>query len=147
MQKKPENRYTTVGQVVEELRPYVRSQSGPVARPQAKQTQSNRPASAASMGPSGPKSVAPSAPTPRPQAMGSLPTRSTLRGAQGAATKPKPPTETAPAATETKMPVPGGSSEIEESTSIWEGAMGPIGIVSTALIACVLGFLAFKLFS
>jgi serine/threonine protein kinase len=147
MQKKPENRFTTVGQVVEELRPYVRSQSGPVVRPQAKHAQSNRPASAASTGQSAPKSVAPSAPTPRPQAMGSLPTRNTLRGGPSTATKPKPPSEATPAPAEAKVPVPGGSTETEEPKSIWEGAMGPVGIISTALIACVLGFLAFKFFS
>ncbi len=150
MQKKPENRFTNVGQVVEELRPYMRSKSGATARPQARHSaHSSRPASAASVGQSAPKTIAPSAPTPRPQAMGTLPTRSTLRGAQGAAAKPKPHAEAAaaPAEAKTPVPVPGGGADTEESTSIWSGAIGPVGIISIALIGCVLGFLAFKFLS
>jgi serine/threonine protein kinase len=149
MQKKPENRFTAVGQVVEELRPYVRRQSGNLPRPQMKHGQSSRPASAASIGGAPPKSVSPSAPTPRPQAMGSLPTRSTLRGGQSAAAKPKPHPQTAPSPAEPIAPVavPGGSEDVEETKSNWDSFMGPIGIVSTALLACVLGFLAFKFFS
>jgi serine/threonine protein kinase len=149
MQKKPENRFTAVGQVVEALRPYVRSQSGTAPRPQVKHAQSSRPASASNIGQAPPKSVAPSAPTPRPQAMGSLPTRSTMRGGPSAGAKPasQPDAPSPRAEPKAPVPVPGGSNDdVEESNSIWDGIMGPVGIISTALLACGLGYLAFRFF-
>lgn len=148
MQKKPENRFTSVGQIVEELRPFVRSHSDVVPRPQLKPVQSSRPAPTASAAPTPPKSIAPSAPTPRPQAMGNLPTRSTLRGGQPAAAKPAPqPEPAAPhAETNTPVPVPGGGDAGQDS-SIWDGTMGPLGIGLTALVACGLGYLVFRLFN
>jgi len=148
MQKKPENRFTSVGQIVEELRPWVRSHSDVQPRPQARHLPPGRPASAAaSAGQASPRSVAPSAPTPRPQAMGNLPTRSTLRGGPAAA-KPAPQPEAAPAQAEpqTPVPVPGGG-DTEQAGSIWDGTMGPIGVILTALVACGLGYFAFKIFN
>jgi hypothetical protein len=81
--------------------------------------------------------------------MRSLPTRSTLRGsASPAAPKPVPQPETAPAHAEPRapLPVPGGG-DTDETGSIWDGTMGPLGIILTALVACGLGYLAFKLFN
>jgi serine/threonine protein kinase len=154
MQKKPENRFHSAGQVVETLRPQVRKSSGLVMRPSLQsQHANNRPASAqgepekkASVA----TSVAPSAPTPRPQTMGSLPTRNSLRGSAAAPVViPKPAPQPAPAAevfTQEQVPVPGGTDEAEEPRSAWEDRMGPIGIVLTAVVACGLSFLVFKLF-
>ncbi len=140
MHKKPENRFMSVGQIVEELRPFVNRHSDVLPRPQLKHVPSRRPALPASVGQAPPKSVAPSAPTPRPQAMGTLPTRSTLRGGPPAAAKPAPLPEAAPTQTEPKasLPVPGGG-DTEEAASIWDGTMGPVGIILTALAACGLG--------
>jgi serine/threonine protein kinase len=157
MQKKPEERFTSVGEIVEELRPFGRTQGGLHPRPQLKQQPANnRPESAAAQAeanqpkwpaPAPPKTNGPSTPTPRPQAMGSLPTRNSLRGTAQAAPKPAPKPENAqaPASQSTQGAVPGGDGE--EPKSFWEGSMGPIGVIMTALIACVLGYLAFKLFS
>src|SRR5260370_106337 len=109
MQKKPEERFTSVGEIVEYLRPFVRKHSGPQQRPQLKQ-----PAKADGKvhGAPASKSPAPSAPTPRPQAMGSLPTRTSLRGAGNVAAAkpapPPPPAKTQPKAEQTPVPVPGG---------------------------------------
>jgi serine/threonine protein kinase len=156
MQKKPEERFTSVGEIVEELRPFGRTQSGHDPRPQPKQQPANyRPESAAAQAeakqakwpaPAPPKATGPSAPTPRPQAMGSLPTRNSLRGTAQAAAKPAPKPEHAPAqaSQSTQGDVPGGDAE--EPRSFWEGSMGPVGVIMTALIACVLGYLVFKLF-
>jgi serine/threonine protein kinase len=158
MQKKPEERFTSVGEIVEELRPIVRKQSGLHQRPQLKQQPANyRPESAASQNeakqnkngaPAPAKTTAPSSPTPRPQAMGSLPTRNSLRGsAPAAAPKPAPPPERVqpqegPPA---QVAVPGGDAQEEQS--FWEGSMGPVGVIMTAVIACGIGYLAFKLFN
>ena len=157
MQKKPEDRFTSIGEVVEELRPFARKQSGAHQRPQLKQQPgSGRPDSTAAQGeakqaksapPAPPKTTAPSAPTPRPQAMGSLPTRNSLRGAgQTAAAKTAPQPETKPQANEpTQTSVPG--SDAEEPKSFWEASMGPVGVIITALLACLIGYMTFRLFN
>ena len=157
MQKKAQERFTSVGEIVEELRPFARKQSGLHARPQLKQQPANnRPESAAAQAeakqakwpaPAPPKATAPSAPTPRPPVMGSLPTRNSLRGTGQAAAMPAPKPENAQAqaSQSTQRAVPGGVWE--EPKSFWEGSMGPLGVIVTALTACVIGYLAFKLFS
>jgi hypothetical protein len=99
--------------------------------------------------PTAPRPVSATAPTPRPQAVGSLPTRNSLRGAAPAAPpKPAPPPEKVqPQPEETShVPVPGGGG-VEEPTSWWDGSMGPLGVMMTAAVACGLGYLAFKLFN
>jgi serine/threonine protein kinase len=160
MQKKPEGRFTSVGEVVEALRPFVRKHSGLNQGPQLKQQPANyRPASAAAQhaearsangaAPAPSKSIAPSAQTPKPQAMGSLPTRNSLRGAgqAPAAPKPAPQPEKAPPppSPSASVPVPGGDAE--ELQSYWEDSMGPVGVMLTAVIASGIGYLAFKLFN
>src|SRR5262249_50431915 len=97
MQKKPGDRFTSVGEIVEELRPFGRRQSEHDPRPQLKQQPANhRPESGAAQveakqakwpAPAPPKVTGPSAPTPRPQEMGSLPTRNSLRGTAQPAAK------------------------------------------------------------
>lgn len=84
--------------------------------------------------------------------MGSLPTRSTLRGGAAPAAKPTPPPEPAHAPAndnaeaKASLPVPGGGEQAE-AKSIWDGTMGPFGIFLTAAIACGLGYLAFRIFN
>jgi serine/threonine-protein kinase len=154
MQKKPEERYSSVGVIVEELRPLLTRQSGvlrrPTHRPQALPKRGPVPAGAEAKGNPLPaqapaKSPAPSTPTPRPQAMGSLPTRDSLRGGSPAkkpapAEKPEPEPEQL-----TPVPVPGGADE--EAKSWWDGSMGPMGAIMTALVACGIGYIAFRLFN
>jgi serine/threonine protein kinase len=159
MQKKPEDRYTSVGEIVEELRPFVirrSNQAMPRAngKPHAAQNRLHAAGStdskpAASGAPAAPKPVAPSAPTPRPQAVGSLPTRNSLRGAvPAAAPKPAPPPEKALPQLEDSAPVPvPGGGGVEPTRSWWDGSMGPVGVIMTATVACGLGYLAFKLFN
>jgi serine/threonine-protein kinase len=143
MKKKPEERFTSVGEIVEVLKPIVRKHSGVHQRPNLKQQPAKSGVSAAPA-PAKP-GAAPSAPTPRPQAMGTLPTRNSLRtgnqsGVKQAPPKPKPPeTKSAPAI------VPGG--DVEEDKSFWERSMGPVGVIVTALVACGMGYLAFRLFN
>ena len=156
MQKKPEERFTSVGEIVEELRPFGRTQSGHDLQPQLKQQPANhRPESGAAQAEAKqakwpalvpPKATGPSAPTPRPQAMGSLPTRNSLRGTAPAPAKPAAKPENAPAraSQSTQRAVPGG--EVEGPKLFWEVSMGPVGVAMTALIACILGYLVFKLF-
>jgi serine/threonine-protein kinase len=147
MQKKPENRFASVGQIVEELRPFVTRHSGVQHRPQARPFA--KPSSAPAFDPPSSKPVPPSSPTPRPQAMGSLPTRSSMRGgSQPATVKATPPhSEPVPQPAHESAPlgVPGG--DVEEPKSFWDGNLGPIGVGVTALLACGLGYFVFKLFN
>jgi serine/threonine-protein kinase len=147
MQKKPEERYTSVGHVVEELKPIVRKRSGVQSKPQFKQSSAKPVAS-----PAPSKSPSPSAPTPRPAAVGTLPTRSSLRASgQTPTTKSAPPppkkaTQQAPAPQQQAPPapatVPGG--DVEEEA---EAGMGFVGIVAAILLVCTLGYLAIRYFN
>ena len=99
--------------------------------------------------PQAPKPVAPSAATPKPQTVGALPTRNSLRAVTQVASKAAPllekPKKKAAPEPEVAVPVPGGE---EEDTRVWwEASMGPIGIFATALLACAIGYLAFRLFN
>jgi serine/threonine-protein kinase len=147
MQKKPEDRYTAVAEIAEELRRFASRPSGMNPRPGAK-AHGARPAAKSTAKPEAPKTTAPSAPTPRPQAMGNLPTRNSIRNTtQAAAPKPAPQQEKsqAPAASPAQLAVPGG--DVEVPLSFWEGSMGPVGVFFTAMIACGIGYIAFKLFN
>jgi len=149
MQKKPEARYRTVGEVVEALRPFAPRASAVHARPSSKATVTTKRAAAKADGKAtveAPKSVAPSTPTPRPQTVGSLPTRDTLRGTAAPSKpipkpeKPKPIQETFDDGT-----VPGGDMDVPKS--FWEGSLGPVGVFLTALLACGIGYLALRFFN
>lgn len=163
MQKKPEERYSSAAVIVEELRPWVLRHSGTMPRPSLKFVQS-RPAptpaaetkgkgnpQAPGKAPAASSSVGPSTPTPKPATVGSLPTRDSLRS--GVLKKPTlPPVEQSlpkPSAASPAPPVPisvpGG--EEEPVSAGWDGTMGPFGVMATAAFACVLGYLAFKLFN
>jgi serine/threonine protein kinase len=151
MQKKPEDRFNSVGEIVEELRPMMRKQSGlnqgaQANKPRAASKRTTPADSKAGLGDaSSPKTIAPSAQTPKPQAMGSLPTRNSLRGGgQTNTAKPVPPPKPVPQVPLAQLAVPGGDNEDE--TPVQEGSMGPVGIMATALLACVIGFLAIRTF-
>jgi hypothetical protein len=81
--------------------------------------------------------------------MGALPTRNSLRGNPAAPPKPAAPApekaQPAAASKPANLPVPGG--DVEEEKSFWEASMGPVGVIVTAIVACGLGYLAFRLFS
>jgi serine/threonine protein kinase len=147
MQKKPEDRYASVGDVVESLRPYAKKQSGVQQRLKAKVSNS-RPTPAAEAktpAPPAPKTVAPSTPTPRPQTVGALPTRNSLRAVTQ--TGVKPPLPEKPKKKE-KPEQPKEAPVVEEAPiPWWDGTLGPVGVFATAAIACVLGYLTFWLFS
>ena len=162
MQKKPEARFRSVGEIVEELRPYVKKHSGVHARPALKPAASksshgqttSKPESRPSYSAPAP-GPGPSVPTPKPQAMGVLPTRNSLRTvsqsgypAPKAAPPVEKPKERAHVPTEQAgpVPVPGGDG-VDGPPSYWEGNMGPVGISITALVACGIGYFAFRLFS
>ena len=150
MQKKPEERFRSVGEIVEELRPLAPRPSAARARPGVRTAAApKRPTTLktdAKGSPEGPISVAPSAPTPKPQAVGSLPTRDSLRGGGTASANPIPkPEKPRPVknAFDHAM-VPG---DIDGSDSLWDGSLGPIGAFVTAILACGIGYLAFWFFN
>jgi serine/threonine protein kinase len=176
MKKKPEDRFGSVAELIEELKPLAGSSPPPEARPAAAPRTaprdlspptpppSNRPPSVSGRPrpPSGRSSSSPSEPTPRPPS-NSLPTRNTIRGANGAApaapaappvpgpapkpaTKPpsKPGTKPGPAIADHAKPnqgreVPGnitaGFSDPDEDQ------LGPLGITFGAIAACALVWL------
>ena len=149
MQKKPEDRFNSVGEVVEELRPLVRKQSGVqkpnTSRSSAKRSTQSDKASSHDAAPA--KSVAPSTQTPKPQAMGSLPTRNSLRGAAPTPTpKPVPPPKPMPIARLASATVPGFDSDEEDATPSRQGSLGLVGMFATFLLVCVVGYLAFRTF-
>jgi serine/threonine-protein kinase len=154
MQKKPEDRYTSVGEIVEELRPFVKKQSGAVPRPGLKPKASSRPQTAApaeakTPAPPAPKQVAPSSPTPRPQAVGALPTRNSLRAVTQTAGKTAPLPEKpqlAPLEQSAPIPVPGGGED-DDDRPWWDRSFGPVGVIVTAIIASGIGYFAFRLFN
>ncbi|MBM3994482.1 MAG: serine/threonine protein kinase [Planctomycetes bacterium] len=151
MQKKPEDRFQSAGQVVEELRPLIQRRASELhQRPKAANkpmpTRSeSKPSSMPGPGPA--KSPAPSTPTPKPQAIGALPTRNSLRG-KPEAPKPAPPADSEDSdLLPQQLPVPGGIEDDDDDRSAWDTGMGPVGVMATALLACVVGYLAFRFFN
>jgi serine/threonine-protein kinase len=149
MQKKPENRFASVGAIVETLRPFVRKHPSqimqrPVLKPAAAKVASEPAKQSAK--PAAAKPVGPSTPTPRPQTVGGLPTRNSLRGAgHSHPAKPSLVEKEQPAAEEApKAPVAHAHAEAPAG---WDGSLGPVGVFLTAAVACGLGYLAFKIFN
>ena len=142
MQKTPEARYGSVGEVVEALKPFAAVKERPV-RPSARPAEAGRPV----------RNVGPSVPTPRPQGtLGGLPTRNSLKGGHAAppppprAEKPAPPKEEAPAPAAQQV-VP-GLSDGPDGRSL-EDRFGPVGIMAAAMTMCGIAYLAavwFRLF-
>ena len=151
MQKKPENRYASVGAIVETLRPFVKKHPSqlmqrPTLKPAAAKVAAAPESPKAAAKPAAPKSVGPSTPTPRPQTVGALPTRNSLRGlghshpAKPALVEKEPPAAEATA----QAPAP---NTADGSDAGWDGSMGPLGVFLTAAVACGLGYLAFRIFN
>jgi serine/threonine-protein kinase len=163
MQKTPENRYQGASEVVEALRPLASFQAAPRTQRSGRETAASAksavppvPEGLRSPAPQRPTqqpaprspSVAPSTPTPKPAALGSLPTRSSLRGA-AAVSKPSGP----PPAAQVQPPAP-MTDELEEervipgdtggvtTQSAMEDRLSPVGIAAAAIAACGLVYLA-----
>jgi serine/threonine-protein kinase len=131
MQKSPEARYGAVGELIEELRPFAATPA-PAARP--------GPAPTARGGNTASRSVSPSTPTPKPQAMGSLPTRKSLGGAPKEAPPPPAPDQGPKSEPKAKVVaavervIPGAPED--QPGVAWDERLGPIGIGISALVAC-----------
>jgi len=150
MQKAPENRYGSAGEVVEALRPLADSAApaprvparAAAARPQAARTAPAATGRAAQPASEPAQGVSPSTPTPCPKAAGTLPTRQALRGgkASAPAPAPKPPPAPEPVAEEPhEREVPG--NVLNGPRLSWEERLGPMGIAIGAIIACALAWL------
>jgi serine/threonine-protein kinase len=155
MKKKPEERFSSIGEFVEQIRPFVKANNNRPASVgrQPAPRHFSAPALDVKAKPSLPapapgKSPAPSTPTPKPQAIGTLPTRNSLRATtmQSFDKKPAPPPAPAPQSQEESgpMPIPGG--DLEAPKSFWEGSMGTVGMFAAVLLACGIGYLAFWYF-
>jgi serine/threonine protein kinase len=152
MQKKPEDRYSSVGEIVEEMKPLAKKPAAPAPKAASRVRMPSRPPSgeAKPSTPQAPKPVAPSTPTPKPATVGALPTRNSLRGVTQLPGKPAPPPEkpqkTAPSKPEPAS-VPGGATDDEENRPWWDANIGPFGLFMTLILACVVGYLAFRVFN
>jgi serine/threonine protein kinase len=161
MMKKPEQRYSSVAEFVEALRPFVRKHSGHLQRPALKRPAPqhaapqppSEPKANPNTAPAPPKSAAPSMLAPKPSGLHALPTRNSLRATTSfdkkapPAAPPAPPMKT-PAQEPSANPVavPGGMT-VDEPRSFFDGgSMGPLGIVASTLLACVLSYIAFEFF-
>jgi serine/threonine protein kinase len=144
MQKAPENRFANASELVEALKPLAaghapapRPQARPVAQPRERILSLNRapgkgspdarPASAP---------VAPSTPTPKPAALGSLPSRSSMNGKKPAPAAPAP-EKPAQQQQARERVIPGGVPGLPEGGFL-EDRLGPIGITLGAIAACAL---------
>ncbi len=156
MQKAPDSRFPSTAQVIEALRPLTGKGSG--IQPRPRPTETARPSAPAHRltGPAmlapAKAPVAPSTPTPRPQNLGSLPTRDLLRttksNAPGAAAPPPPLPSAKPVVEETRRVIP-GHVDGPETRDSWDDRLGPLGVALTAGAACaVVYFLAvlFRIF-
>jgi serine/threonine protein kinase len=132
MQKTPENRFPSTSEAVEALRLLERD-----AAP-APHTYTTAPAARPSGNPSpstAPRSVGPSTPTPKPQNLGVLPTRNSLK-TQLALPTPEPETRPEPKAQEPgeNRVIPGATED--QPATAWDERLGPVGIGVSALVAC-----------
>jgi serine/threonine protein kinase len=145
MKKAPGDRFGSAAEVVEALQPLART-AAPTARPSlrsaAKAGLPPAPEGLVSLSSShfgGPakQPVSVSAPTPRPQTLGPLPTRSSLKGA--ASPPPaSPPDKPAPVEILDEngdRVVPGAVSNDRVPVS-WEERLGPAGLTIAAIVAC-----------
>ncbi|HMF19878.1 MAG TPA: protein kinase, partial [Gemmataceae bacterium] len=136
MQKGPENRFPSAGEVVEALRPLAAKFQAEIRLPKPAQQRekvlSLRPGASSETG-----RTSPSAPTPRPAT--SLPTRNTLRTGPD---KPAPvalpaAVPTSPPQPEAQREIPGAMRDVVEKRD-WDEQLGPIGVTVGAIAACVL---------
>ncbi|HWY88803.1 MAG TPA: serine/threonine-protein kinase [Gemmataceae bacterium] len=154
MKKTPDQRFANAGEVVEALKPLAQAPRA-AARPQPRSLPGREgapaPKAAATAAPNGlmslsgsnagtaPKpSASVSTPTPKPQALGSLPTRSSLKGvaAPPAAPKHEPIPEPDLVLDEHgDRVVPGAGANYQSPTS-WEDRLGPVGVSIAIVAAC-----------
>ena len=144
MQKSPGARYAGLGELVETLRPCASSAAPlPTPAPAGRQPKASAPTPPAQHKgtpglPQRPVSV--SAPTPKPQSVGVLPTRDSIRGRSEAprpaapAPKPVPVPAPAPVAQAEPRVVPGGQAD-QPAPTAWDEKLGPVGITISALLA------------
>jgi serine/threonine-protein kinase len=150
MQKAPEKRYASAGEVADSLRPLADQPA--VSAPKPVRPATNRPPSSARQGPaarppseSG-RSVGPSTPTPRPVATGTLPTREAVRGSTAPAASaslvpavPALPTRAAVTEPANEREVPGYVAEGPPPS--WDERLGPLGIAIAAILACAVAWI------
>jgi serine/threonine protein kinase len=163
MKKSPEERFGTAGEVVDALRPLAkaspaaaRTQPRPLPGREASVPAKTKPQAAPEGLVSLPASTKPGAarktpasvstPTPKPPAMGVLPTRGSLKGASSSsAVKPdsKPEAVEAAAALDdnSERVVPGAVADQKEA-SFWEERLGPLTISVAVVAACILFYVA-----
>jgi serine/threonine protein kinase len=146
MQKVPENRYASVAEVVEALRPLAEipgagpaQRPGPrvvAVRPAGGARPAIQPAPAAPAAETRPAAVCPSTPTPKPQSSVVLPSRQSMRGS------PAP----AAAKAQTRAAAQPPIGEVENSSMLrpWDEKLGPAGIGLIALVVCLVAFVAVK---
>jgi len=165
MKKTPEERFGSAAEVVEALKPLTKSPTfAPRPQPRSlpnRETVASKPpssspseekfslaGSAASTAPVKP-SISVSAPTPKPHALGTLPTRSSIKG--GAAPPPPPPKqESEPKPVEDldengDRVVPGAMPMYKDIIS-WEERLGPVGISFITVVACAIVFMVARYF-
>jgi serine/threonine protein kinase len=135
MQKSPDARYAATTELVAALRPL----TGNIAPP---------PIALARPSPA-PHSVSPSTTTPKPPAMGTLPSRNSVRGKQPASPPPapepagtrevkaQPKPQAKPEPTGPRV-IPGGDPAAQIPPPSLDDRLGPIGIAISALVACAL---------
>lgn len=168
MQKAPDSRYPDAAAAIEALKPLAGGGSGllprpilakpsieptprvaavkpsvpPAAPPTAAPTPKSSPAKAAPAS----KSPGPSTPTPRPQAIGTLPSRDVIRSAPKAAaavTAASVPVAE-PIEPQKQRVIPGGVSDDDVPNS--DDQLGPLGIALSAGVACALVYFLAVLF-
>jgi serine/threonine-protein kinase len=144
MKKAPEARYGSTGELVEALRAIgggIEAAHGSAAAARSASPKRNGvPASPATVAPTRSSAqVSASSPTPKPTAMGTLPTRNSIRTPGQAAQTPVPEPK-AKAATSEHAPagkqrvIPGALDDQPDGS--WDDRLGPIGIAVSALVAC-----------
>lgn len=163
MQKAPDARYPAADAAIEALKPLASGSGSPSPRPillkpsaeptprvaAAKPTVAPAPKAppAAKTSPAS-KSPGPSTPTPRPQSIGSLPTRDVIRGAPKAAAAVTASPASLPVAEpidpQPQRVIPGGVRNDEASNP--DDQLGPLGVALSAGVACAFVYFLAVLF-
>ncbi len=164
MKKTPQERFGSTSEIVQGLKHLSKAPMGDAPRPQARPLPgrdnfvTSKPA--LQVAPDGLKSLSGtstmqsvpkrpvdvSTPTPRPQAIGSLPTRNSLKGVVAPLPPPPPPVEPMEVLDENgERVVPGACQDVPISIS-WEERLGPTGVTVAAVAACALVYIVAAFF-
>jgi serine/threonine-protein kinase len=156
MQKAPDARFGSASEAVDALRPLASKETGFLAAPKpARAAVAAAPrvavlpvqASQAAPAKPAPKSVSPSTPTPKPQNLGCLPTRDTVRpAAKAPAQAAQPALAPEPAVGQPGSHIIPGFVEDDGRAYDNDDQLGPLGIALTAGIACALVYFLAVLF-